>query len=357
MQHPSETKQHLPHLFLGEVVKINSAGKAEVRTCIITSEFLYTCRPGQHTHFRRRISLEGISKLLLVPSTSDVLVIVPEEYDLRICVNENLDEFISVLKLAFKEQRKTSLEVEIVDEEILLNTIKSSTFWTKSTKNKRVSVTQRTETSQLQVLHSTMVRLVALCNSLVSTFTTQWSSVHNLPNTDVTKTIFDGMGEAHRLICVAMKEIIKGRNFFEQTIDQHGNLFPGSNESADRKAKVQHIINNVYHSVISCSWTCVASSWSCHKYLMQDRWKRSTFTTSVGVPNLQNSIPMETRACTEALQVFQSSAKQLLGGAIELHGQHADKTQEGEDIQTIQHTLDLLTQAQATMELNVDVIS
>ena len=106
MQHPSETKQHLPHLFLGEVVKINSAGKAQVRTCIITSEFLYTCRPGQHTHFRRRISLEGISKLLLVPSTSDVLVIVPEEYDLRICVNENLDEFISVLKLAFKEQRQ-----------------------------------------------------------------------------------------------------------------------------------------------------------------------------------------------------------------------------------------------------------
>ena len=121
----SESKP-FPNLFLGEVVKINSAGKAQVRTCIITSEFLYTCRPGQHTHFRRRISLEGVSKLLLVPSTSDVLVIVPEEYDLRICVNENLDEFISVLKLAFKEQRKTSLEVEIVDEEILLNTIKLS---------------------------------------------------------------------------------------------------------------------------------------------------------------------------------------------------------------------------------------
>ena len=243
------------------------------------------------------------------------------------------------------------MEVEIVDREILLNTIKSSTFWSKSTKNKRVSVSQRTQTSQLQVLHSIVVRLMALCNSLVATFTTQWSSVHNLPNTGITKAIFDGMGEAHRLICTAMKEIMKGRNFLEKTIDQHSSLPFANNLTESRRATIEYIIDNIYSSVISCSWTCVASSWNCHKYLLQDQWKRSTFTTSFGVPNLENSIPMETRTCMQALQVFQSSARQLLGGAIELDGQIKNRKDEWEDINSIQHSLSLLTEAQAAMDL------
>ena len=137
----------------------------------------------------------------------------------------------------------------------------------------------------------------------------------------------------------------------ESTWDQHSSLPFANNLTESRRATIEYIIDNIYSSVISCSWTCVASSWNCHKYLLQDQWKRSTFTTSFGVPNLENSIPMETRTCMQALQVFQSSARQLLGGAIELDGQIKNKKDEWEDINSIQHSLSLLTEAQAAMDL------
>ena len=98
MQQSPETGQHLNHLFFGEVIKINSSGKAQTRTCIITSEFLYTCKPGQYTHFRRRINLERVGRLLLVPATSDVLVSVPEEYDLDYVLRRILKSLYLYLK-------------------------------------------------------------------------------------------------------------------------------------------------------------------------------------------------------------------------------------------------------------------
>ena len=348
-------------LWRGDVLKTNSAGKQQTRTFIITPDFIYTCLPGKHTHFRRRIKLGDIGRLLVVAKSFDILVVVPTEYDLWVRA-EDFEEVLAVLKLAYREKTQRSLAVESVDESELASLVKKATFWSKSTRSSIMIPSQihapavasplrgmeSFRSSDIQVLHSVTLRLMKTCASLLTTFTTQWSSVRPLKSAGVTKAIVRGMEEAHRLICVATKEMVRGRDLFENGKD----LNVGDRDS---DLKVDEIVTSIHDGVIAASWSCVGSAWGCCKFLMRDNWERSTFTEALGVPAMGSSLPMVTRVCQDALGVFQASSKQLLAGAIELlsgrnsaHRSSQHNKEELVRIRQLQRSLELLNQARAS---------
>ena len=101
------------YLFWGDVTKINRKGMEQIRTFVVTSEFLYNFKPGDFSRFQRRIDLNDISKLLVCLETYSVLIVVPNEYDYRIRTgtrgSNNFHELLQAIEAAYIE--KTCIKI------------------------------------------------------------------------------------------------------------------------------------------------------------------------------------------------------------------------------------------------------
>lgn len=130
------------YLFWGDVTKINRKGTKQVRTFVVTSDFLYNFKPGDFSRFQRRIDLNDISKLLVCLDTFSVLIVVPNEYDYRICTgssdNNNFDDLLDAIKAAYTSKTERELHIECIDDVALKEAAHTERhIWTKRTKNQR----------------------------------------------------------------------------------------------------------------------------------------------------------------------------------------------------------------------------
>ena len=148
------------YLFWGDVTKINRKGTKQVRTFVVTSDFLYNFKPGDFSRFQRRIDLNDISKLLVCLDTFSVLIVVPNEYDYRICTgssdNNNFDDLLDAIKAAYTSKTERELHIECIDDVALKEAAHTERhIWTKRTKNQRApSVLAESRTiAELSLIH------------------------------------------------------------------------------------------------------------------------------------------------------------------------------------------------------------
>jgi hypothetical protein len=215
-------------------------------------------------------------------------------------------------------------------------------------KSKRLSVIDLKLEHQATGYILAINRLLDSCNKAVRTFTTCGLSVRDLKNYQLKTTINISIEQAHRLICLCIKEMTMGREILEKT------RMPN---------EMSKIISRIQEACLSASFSCLSAAWKIISWLMVDSWNGSTFATST-LDNSRRFEGMSRRFCKEMLEIFQTSSNSLLfdvmeidaisqhsgfqlSGSAKKSGDNGDDDNNDDIIRKLRASIELLTQAKS----------
>ena len=214
----------------------------------------------------------------------------------------------------------------------------------KSAKAKRTSVYEFRLEHQAIGYSNAVNRLLNSCNTAVKTFTTCGLSVRDIKNDKLKTTIEVSIEEAHRLICLSIKELTLGKEFLQKKRDAVG---------------MKKIVDRIKEACLSASFSCLSSAWKATSWLMIDSWSRSKFASST-IDTSRRFQGMSRRFCKEMLEIFQASSSSLLLDIMEMSAIESDEAAEDmgaleninctNTIKKLRASIELLNEAKARLE-------
>lgn len=100
-------------LYSGRVVKVSSTGNWQLRALMITTRAVYNILPSNLGRCKRRIAISKVSNITISKISTEMVLHVPSEYDLRF-QSFYKDEILFAMKAAVKEDRNADLRIKYV---------------------------------------------------------------------------------------------------------------------------------------------------------------------------------------------------------------------------------------------------
>jgi len=112
--------------YSGRIVKVSSTGTWQLRALLITNKAIYTLLPSNVSVCKRRIPIEKLGHITVSKISTEIVLHVPEEYDLRF-QSFNKDEIMHDLGILFESVTGKALTINTVWD-FFLNTVARTKF-------------------------------------------------------------------------------------------------------------------------------------------------------------------------------------------------------------------------------------
>jgi len=112
--------------YSNNVAKINSKGRKQTRTMVITNKAVYNLVPNKLTNCKRRIPLKEIMQVTLSSCSNDFILHIPREYDYYY-KSDDKDNMLKVLKDSYRKLLGSALSSNCLDENSLKKMVKTKT--------------------------------------------------------------------------------------------------------------------------------------------------------------------------------------------------------------------------------------